>query len=388
MNIFIIGGSAAGKQAAQTIRKTNKTCNITILSEESFLPYHRPSLTLMISEELESEKFYLAPRAFYIKNKIDLYLNEKVIKVDSASKQIITTSGIYYYDKLLMATGSENFIPIPNCLEMEGVFSIKYYKDLQSVKRYASTCKNAVVIGGGLLGLEAAWHLHKLGLKVSIVELFPRILPKQLDRESASLIEQSISDQNITLALNEKISKVNGEKKVSGITLANGQVLDCDLLLFSVGARPNLSLARDIGLSTNRGILVNEYMETSAPDIYGAGDTAEFAGAIPGNWMTAVQQGTAAGKNMISPHSTSYSPAPLSTMLSAFDRKIFSIGDVGCDPEKDYECYVQNENGYTKLFFHNGKCVGGILIDNTEAAAKLMRMVREKMIQDDCIKTL
>lgn len=383
VKIVIIGGGPAGKEAAFAARKQDPSCSIILLSGEPYYPYYRPMLTQYLSEELNEKRFYLTNSHSYAEQNIEVHLNDPVISIMAEQKEVITQSNQRYsYDRLILAMGSSNFVPFPNACKKEGVFSIRTYDDARQVKEYMNKAKKAVIIGGGLLGLEAAWELRLKGLDVTVVELMDRILPLQLDSMSSAHLKNIIESKEIHLILGKAVKQILGEEKVSGIELEDGSCFPCDMVLFSVGIRPNIQLAKDLNLETHRGIIVNEAMETSIPTIYAAGDVAEFQGKVAGIWMPALLQGRVAGANAAG-GSTLYPPPTPSTILSAFETRIFSVGDVGhVHPEKSYECLtIDNPEKmiHHQLFFLNDQLVGGILTGDIRHSTKLMKEIDNKI---------
>ncbi len=380
--IVIIGGGGAAKEAAVAARKQDPTCSITILAEESYLPYYRPFLTEYLSHDINEKRFYLADDTYYREHHIDIYLNDPVISILPEGKKVITASQNHYaYDQLILAIGSYNFVPFPQALQKKGVFSIRTYDDAKEVKEYTNKVKKAIVVGGGLLGLEAAWKLLTKGMEVTVIELMDRILPLQLDAICSEYFKQIIEAKGVHLKLGKAVKQILGDELVSGVELDDGTILPCDLLLFSVGIRPNIDLVKNTGLEINRGIIVNDKMETSLSAIYAAGDVVEFQGKVNGTWPPALLQGKVAGTNAAG-GSMTYVPPIISTMLSAFETRIFSIGDLGhIHKESSYKCLsfkdIKNKV-FRQLYFLESQLVGGILIGDIRYSTKLIKGIANK----------
>ena len=189
-------------------------------------------------------------------------------------------------------------IPVEG-VDKEGVFTLRNLKDLQAIKNKMKTAKNVVIVGGGLLGLEAAYEISKAGLDVSVVEFNNSLLNKQLDSESSLILKTAVENQNIGVILGDCVTSIVGDNSVSSVKLKSGKTLEADLVLFSTGIAPNKNIADKTNIITNRGILINENMETNIKDIYACGDIAEFRGRVYGNWPAAVEMGKVAGMNAV-----------------------------------------------------------------------------------------
>lgn len=382
--ILIIGASAAGITAAKEIRKLNQTADISILTDEPHEPYYRPFLTEYISNPAVVAKpnFYLNPRAWYQTNNIQLSLGEKVTAINPVAKTARTAQDREWgYDKLILANGSNPFVPVPGILAKENVFAIRTFEDAQKVAQYARTAQRAVVIGGGVLGIETAHALVQKQLQVTIIELANRILPLQLDEEGALVFQAALEKHGVELKLNTLTEAFAGQAKVSAITLKSGEELPADMVLFCIGVRANLELAVGCGLQTNRGVVVNEKMETSVPDIYACGDVAE-CGRNLALWTVAQEQGRIAGLNAIG-EPAAFEAANYATRLQSFDTKIYSIGDVGRQEHlKNYTTLgrkIPAEFVYKQLYFKGDKLSGGILIGDIKKASPLSKAVNQNL---------
>jgi NAD(P)H-nitrite reductase large subunit len=371
--VLILGASIAGITAAGEIRKINPDCNITMVSKEDIKGYYRPRLSEMLSNDnLSYESIAIKKDKWFEDNKVGLLLNKCVSKIDACNKKVIFTDGEeMYYTKLIIAIGSEAFVPPFAGKDKKGVFTLRYAKDVNAIKDYAKDKRTAAVIGGGILGLEAASELSKLGLKVTVIELAKRILPMQLDEATSRLYENIIEKAGITVKKGLASKEIIGDERVKGVLLDNGEVVDADLIIVSAGVRVNTKITEGSNIETNRAIVVNNKMETSVRDIYACGDCAECSGINYALWREAQEQGKTAGINAAGGNSI-YNNITPSTILSAFGTRVFSIGDVGCNQDVQYETYenVDGDN-IKKLFFLDGKLKGGILIGDTSKMGAL-----------------
>lgn len=386
--IVILGNGAAGYYAAEAIRKRNKKCTVEIISSENRPTYFRPELSDYLTENIEDSKFYVSPPSWYEDNRIILRLNSKVIKINPANKELLLSDGSKEnYDKLILSTGSHNFKPDLPGIDKNGVYTLKDINDANNIKNHIKTSKNAVVIGGGLLGLEAASEMKKSGLNVTVVEFFDRLLPKQLDKSGANLFEKLISKNGINLILGDSCTGILGNTSVSGVRLKSGRTINADMVLFSIGIRPNKKLAEECGIKTNKGILVNENMETNINEIYAAGDAAELNGIIYGNWTAAVEMGKTAGANAVG-DKTSFKDFVSSVIFDALGTSVVSFGDVTNTENEKLQFLNPKLNECKTLFFMNNVLSGGYLIGNTSAAGKLILAMKDNKSLKEILKDI
>ncbi|HNX28393.1 MAG TPA: FAD-dependent oxidoreductase [Syntrophomonadaceae bacterium] len=361
----IIGSGIAALSAAEAIRKRNRSGEITMLTEEEYLPYFRPALSDFLSEDLSDERLYVHPARWYEEQKIKVKTACKVTAVDTKEKLVKAGSEAYKYDKLIIASGARsNIPPIPGA-EKAGVYALRNMQDAIALKAAIKKAKKAVVIGGGVLGLEAVWEMVSTGLKVSVIEHNDRLMPRQLDASSSQRLQDIILSKGVELLLGESTEEITGADKAEGVKLKSGKSVAGDLILLSTGVKPNLELAVEAGLEIKQGIAVDSQMRTSISDIYAAGDSAQFGERLIGLWPVSTEMGRIAGAAAAGDW-IEYSPPALTTMLVAFDQEIFSMGDVNVDPD---ECRVTEvidppQGYYKKSFVKDGVLVGEIVIAN------------------------
>ncbi|NLV98170.1 MAG: NAD(P)/FAD-dependent oxidoreductase [Clostridiaceae bacterium] len=384
----IIGASAAGITAADEIRKLDQNAAITMISKEEVKGYYRPRLSEMLSnDKISAEQITFKNDQWYADRKINLLLNQTVRGIDPVTKQVSLEDGTDIpYTKLIIASGAEVFVPPFSGRDKEGVFTLRHLKDMQNIKEYAKGKKNAVVIGGGLLGLEAANGLKGLGLNVSVLEHNKRILPRQLDPEASSLLEEKVDKYGIKFLKNASTKEIVGTDKLEGILLESGETIAADLLIISTGVNPNTAFAKGTDLEIKRAIVVNEKMETSLADIYAAGDCAEFNGINYALWIEAVEQGKTAGINAAGGEYLFETFTPF-TSLQAFDTKVFSIGDVGSKPEREYDTYKNYDDGnFRELYFADDKLCGAILIGDTSKQSMISKAFKTGISKNDMLE--
>ncbi|MBU3142556.1 FAD-dependent oxidoreductase [Clostridium sp. CF012] len=374
---LIIGNGAAGYYAADAIRKRNKQCVIEIISDEPYLTYYRPSISDGISEDLKEDTFYLSPKQWYVDNNISLTLGVQVQSLKPEEKKVLLKDGSSMsYDKLILANGSQNFIIPIQGVEKPGVFTLRNLKDLEAIRKNMKTAKNVVIVGGGLLGLEAAYEISKTGLDVCVVEVSSFLLNKQLDSESSLILKTAVENQNIEVILSDSVTSIVGEKSVSSVKLKSGRTLEADLVLFSTGIVPNKNIAHKTNIITNRGILINDKMETNVKDIYACGDIAEFGGRVYGNWPASVEMGKAAGMNAVG-ESKDLAISLSAISFNAMGLELLSVGEISKAGSIAISIKDDENKIYKKLFFTENILTGGILIGDNKSSAKLISSIEE-----------
>jgi len=375
----IIGGGIAALSAAQALRKRNRTAKIIMLSEEGSRPYYRPALSDLLSEDLPENRLYVFDQGWYEENQVALRTNSRVVKIDTAGKKLGMESGdSIEYDKLIIATGARSNIPPFKGTDKEGVYSMRSLDDALKLKAAMKTAKKAVVIGGGVLGLEAVWEMISSGMTVAVVEFNQRLMPRQLDEAASLRLQELMVDKGVQLCLGVATDEILGDGQVTGVKLNDGTVLDADLVLLSTGVRPNVELAQEAGIEVAQGIVVDDNMRTSVSNVYAAGDVAQFGERPVGLWPVSMEMGRTAGAAAAGDW-VEYKQPLISTMLVAFDREIFSIGEVNLPPE---ECRIVEvidplEKYYKKSYIKDGVLVGEIIIapkvDTSESVRNLGR---------------
>lgn len=376
-NYVIIGNGAAGYHAADAIRKRNKNSSINMISAEKYISYFKPQLSDYLSKSIPDNQFYISPETWYKDNNIKLTLNTLVEKIDKENNKVILNSGeVIPYDKLIIATGSHCFIPPIDGINKKSIFSLKDIEDANNIKLKLKTAKDIVIIGGGLLGLEAAAEMKKPGINVTVVERSNRLLPRQLDEEGAELFKKAAINSGVNFILDDCVLRILGDDNITSIQLESGLIIKADFALISVGIRANISLAENCGINTNNGILVNDKMETNIKNIYACGDVAELNGRLYGNWVISTEMGKVAGANAVGDNSV-FENIVCSTAFNSMNISLFSTGQLSCIDNNFTEYSFKNsvKNIYKKLFFIDGKVVGGILMGDTRKSVKLSQLI-------------
>lgn len=344
MQLLIVGGGAAGATAAFEARKFDPEADITIISGDKYTHYSPCGLPFAIAGKVPKvTDLIVYPPSLYRMSDIDLHLETVVEKIYPEEQKVEANKKEFFYDKLIIATGSMPIIlPIPGA-DKEGVFTIKGIDDGKMILDYLSQTREVVVIGSGLIGLEMATAFLERGLKVKVVEKEENILPNLLDFDMADRVKENLESKGIEFYLNNPVKEILGKEKVEGVNI-NGKEISADLILLATGVRPNIYLAKDAGVEIGEygGIRINGKMETSLPNIYAVGDCVESIHGLTSNPIssmsmlgsTAVREGKIAGINAMG-GDLSLSPV-LNTTIS--DLTSIEVGAVGVNTSTALEC--------------------------------------------------
>ena len=391
MDYIIIGNGVAGTEAAKAIRKRDTQAEINIFTQDHYPFYSRPRLPELLAKEASVEEIFVYNREWYHKNKIQLYLNSTVKSIDQKNQRItLTDKSNFTYNKLLLDTGSSGILPpIDGINTAEGIFTLRTVEDVLTILKRAACAKTVTLIGGGLLGLEAGNGLRKLGLSVTVVEFFDRLLPRQLDREGSVILQKQMETLGLKFFLGAQSKSVKDNGNIKILELKDGKAIESNFILVSAGISPNIALAQAAGISVNKGIIVNDHMETSIPNIYAAGDVAEHKGRIYGIWPAAQRQGVIAGINMTSGKETYAGTVP-STSLKVAGIHLTSMGDMLAEDKTVEQVKVKNpdKNIYKKLFTKDGKIIGAIFLGDTKNAYEIGQIMEKKLSISTCKEKL
>lgn len=388
---LIIGNGVAGARAAVRIRERDPKGEIHIFTGEAYPFYYRVRFPEFVAGEVTIKEITIHTKEFYQGKNISLHLEEAIAEVFLEKKEAISRQGhTYSYDVLLMATGGNAFVPPIPGNEKEGVFTLRTMKDAIKMKAFSEKINKAILIGGGLVGLETGGALLRRGIKVSVIEQNPRILPRQMDTEGAQILQAKMESMGFTFFLNGQSEEILGKDKVEGVRLKDGRVVEGQIAIISAGVRPNIDLAKKMGLEIKNGVLVNDRLETSVLDIFAAGDVAEHRGRVYGLWPAAQKQGEIAGVNMAGGEEF-YKGTVVSNTLKVVGIDLTSTGEI--DAEGKLECVVRSDRekcNYCKVTFKEDKVVGCILLGETKGRAELLSAIEKeadiKEIKDSILK--
>lgn len=371
--IVIIGNGIAGLSACEAIRRRNAECSVEMISQENVITYNRPMLTKGILQELDLETFFVRDFAWYKQNNVKLSLGKRVTEIHPEKKELVLEDIAgndgrekRLYDKLIIATGAEcNQPPVPGW-KNTGVFTIRKLMDVNEIRDYLPKVNHVVIVGGGVLGMEAAWEFAKSGKQITVLERSDRVMKNQLDEISSAMLQKAAEENHVKIALRAEVDSILGDGSCTAVRLKDGVEIPADLIVFSAGNKPNSQIGLEWGLegdSSGRFIAVNENMETSAKDIYACGDMAAYQGVCIGIWNQAMEMGNVAGANAVG-DSLKYVPVTPSNSYQGMGISLFSIGDIGRKEDMSYETIEKKDAAsgfYQKLFFLDGKFCGGIL---------------------------
>ncbi|PHD56691.1 NAD(P)/FAD-dependent oxidoreductase [Bacillus wiedmannii] len=376
-NFVIIGSGVAAVNAAKTIREYDKGSNIFIFGEEPSLPYKRIKLSKDLYSDLHSEKVLIKKKKWYQDNHISVFINTKVVKINTDEQFIVTSNeAVFSYHKLLICTGANNRRLEINGINKKNIFTIRDMKEADELKGHLEDKESVVTIGGGVQGLETAWSILKDGKKVSIVEVAPLLMRRQLDTKSSLLLKRKIEKEGVKVYLNTSIDSILGKESVTGIKMNDNSQINCDSIVYSIGVTPNTKLVHNTAIKLNRGIVVDEKMRTNIDSVYAAGDVAEVNNEIEGLWGTALEQGRVAGSNMVSKTAIYKKEIP-TTIFNAFNVSLFSIGVVN---EEQCDTTIVEEDGkekYTRLFIKDNKIVGVISLEGVAASISYKSVIEK-----------
>jgi len=374
MDYLIIGAGAAGVSAAKEILKNRKSEDqISIFTDEKYPFYYRPRLIECLSGEVEVEDIIINDQKWFEENNIELHLNEEIIEIDSQNKLLKSKKDQYTYDKLLLANGSHCFVPPFSGVDLDNIFTLRTAADLKEINQAAEKAKKAVVVGGGLLGLEIAYNFAKAGLDTTVLEVAPYLLPMQLDQRGGDLLEEKLKQNNVKVVTDAATKGFNGEKSVEKVILEDREI-EADLVLISTGVRSNTSLVENLDIDKNKGILVDSKMQTSNPDIYAAGDVAEFKDKIYGIWPPSLAQGRVAGTVMSGGQAEFDGYVP-SHKLKVAGINVVSLGELNKDGDYEEEVLADNES-YVKVIKNKEEKIGALIVGQYSEQNQLLADIK------------
>lgn len=376
LKLVLVGNGLAGMRCLEDLLDMNpERYEITVIGEEPWGNYNRIMLSPVLSGEKTIEDIMLHPHQWYQDKAIRFIAGDPAIKIDRNRKQISTQNGeCIEYDRLILATGSKPFLPPIQGADLNGVISFRDIYDVNTMVDYATQKTNAVVIGGGLLGLEAAYGLKQRGMNVTVLHLMDRIMDRQLDTQASVMLRHSIEQKGIQIITEANTEALlgNDQGHVTHLRLNDGRVLDADLVVFAVGIRPNISLAQSAGLRCNRGVLVNDTMQTFDPSIYAVGECIEHRGQTFGLVEPLWGQAFICASHLAEHGSLTFKAPTVPIQLKVSGVDVFSAGQIDIDvnqSEDGYEDIIMNDEKrqiYKRIVIQNDRVVGAVLFGDTE----------------------
>ncbi|MDC5509989.1 nitrite reductase small subunit NirD [Acinetobacter baumannii] len=371
LRLVLIGNGLAGMRCLEDLLDmAPDRYEVTVIGEEPWGNYNRIMLSPVLSGEKTIEDIMLHPPKWYDDKGINFIAGDKAVKIDRPRKVVYTEKGqAVDYDRLILATGSAPFIPPVQGVDLKGVLTFRDIYDVNTMIEYCGSKTNAVVIGGGLLGLEAAYGLKQRGMNVTVLHLMDRIMERQLDGRASQLLRHSIEQKGIQIITEANTEALIGDENghVKQIRLKDGTVLDADLVVFAVGIRPNIALAQSAGLRCNRGVLVNDTMQTFDPSIYAVGECIEHRGQTFGLVEPLWGQAFICATHLAEHGSLTFKAPTVPTQLKVSGVDVFSAGNF--EPKDDYEDIILNDEKrqiYKRIIIQNDRVIGAVLFGDTE----------------------
>jgi NAD(P)H-nitrite reductase large subunit len=388
----IIGGSVGGIGAVEAIREIDCTGELTVISEEPFPQYSRPMISEYVSREATLETMKYRGDQFWKRNNVQALTGRTAVKIHFARKQVELDGGDKIdFEKLLIATGGRPFVPRMEGGEKDGVFTFTELSSAESIESKLEKAKNAVVIGGGLIGVSASEALVKRGIKVTLVELKEKILSLILDEKASEIAEEAVREARVNVITGQTVQKIVGRKDnegaVGGVIMTDGIEISCDLVVVAIGVIPLTELVKETDVKINRGILVDRFMRTNIPDVYACGDVAEAHDfLLNGNrllplWPLAHLGGRVAGYNMAG-KKAEYFGGTVMSALKYFDLPIISVGITNPKDTGDYELLVEyspQKKVYKKILLKNGVIVGFIFLGDIEKSGIFYHLLMNRV---------
>lgn len=377
--LVVIGNGMAGVACVEQILKHAPKFDITVFGDETHANYNRILLSSVLAGEKAADEIVLNSLDWYEKNQIQLRLGVRITEIDPPAKTVAGDDGsVTAFDKLLIATGSNPLVPPMEGTKKEGVYVFRNLDDTRALLERAGKGVKAVVIGGGLLGLEAARGLQVQGCDVTVVHLMDTLMERQLDLTGGGYLKSKMECLGVKVLLERSTTAILGNGHVEGLAFKDGSTLDADLVVIAAGIRPNVEIARKAGLQVNRGIVVNDFMETSHPDIFAVGECVEHNGACYGLVAPLLEQGKVLAATITGNKGPRFAGSVPAAKLKIMGVDVFSAGDFfDKTPGTDVVRYEDPSLGiYKKLMLRDGKLCGAILVGDTSDSHRYMDWLR------------
>jgi nitrite reductase (NADH) large subunit len=381
MRVLVVGNGLAGTIASKTLRELDPTAGIDIFAQETYLYYPRPNLIEFLAGNVSRDNLFAFSEEWFAEKNISIHLGQPVKKLLPDSKEVELDSGNKVpYDVLLLTNGASSWVPPILGAEKKGVFTLRTLDDAFNILEWIDKHANVAIIGGGLLGLEIARAVRSRGAEVHVVEFFPRLLPRQLDTEGASILQSQIENMGIEVQLGIATEEILGEGKVESLRFKSGERLGAQTAIVAAGVRPNIQLAEEAGLETDIGIIVDDTLRTSHPDIFAAGDSVQHRDRIYGIIPASFNQARTVAFNMVG-QEKKYSGTIPSNTLKVVGLDLTAIGLVNPDDEtcEEFRKIIKEDGIYKKVVVKNGKLVGAIWMGTRENVNEINRLILQKV---------
>lgn len=379
--LILIGNGMAGMRTIEELLKLDsERYEITVFGEEPYGNYNRIMLSPVLADEKTIDEIMLNDEQWYKDNNITLYKGQKITDIDRAKQTVMTAEGeSYYYDRLLIATGSLPFmLPLVGA-DKAGVIGFRDIHNVNTMLDATQHYKKAVVIGGGLLGLEAANGLMKQGMDVTVVHLLDSLMERQLDKTSGAMLKTSLEERGIKFLMEHKTEAILGNERVSGLRFTDGSEIDADLVVMAVGIRPNIDLAKQTGLYCERGIIVDDTLQTYDPKIYAVGECVQHRGIAYGLVAPLFEQAKVCANHLAGIGIAQYEGTITSTKLKVTGIELFSAGDfIGDDSTEALVLQDSSIGVYKKLVLKNNVIIGAVLYGDTVDGSWYFQLLKDQ----------
>ncbi|MBR1152516.1 NAD(P)/FAD-dependent oxidoreductase [Bradyrhizobium sp. JYMT SZCCT0428] len=378
--LVIVGnGMAAARLVDELAKLALGRYAIAVIGDEPRLAYNRVLLSSVLAGETASHDIELRPASWWRDRGVTLKYGCRATEVDVGRREVkIANEESIPFSKLILTTGSSPLRLNVSGADLAGVHTFRDSRDVDLLLTLAAQKKRVVVVGGGLLGLEAAYGLAKAGAPVTLVHLMDRLMERQLDAPAAELLKSLVERKGIEILLNANTARIHGETRVEGVELTDGRRIDADAVIFAAGIRPNIALAKEAGIAVNRGIVVDDHLQTAAPDIFAIGECAEHRGICYGLVEPAYEQARVLARHLAG-SAASYSGSIVATNLKVSGVSVFSAGDfVGTEGSETIVLSDLNYGTYKKLVVADGRLTGAVLIGDVSDALWYLELIRTR----------
>ncbi|AQY49829.1 NAD(P)/FAD-dependent oxidoreductase [Listeria weihenstephanensis] len=378
--LLMIGNGMAGVRTIEEILDRDpEKYDITIIGDEPHPNYNRIMLSNILQNKMTPSEIILNDETWYASNNITLHTDEKAILIDRHTNTVTTTKRNISYDKLILATGSRAFIlPIPGA-DLEGVLGFRTIADTEKMIETSKKYERATVIGGGLLGLEAARGLLDQGMDVTVIHLADWLMETQLDAKAGELLKADLEKQGMKFLMQKATAKIIGKSRVTGLAFKDGTQIETDLVVMAIGIKPEIELAQHANLPTGRGIVVDDFLNTADPDIFAVGECAEHNGIAYGLVAPLYEQGKVLADHLCGIENKGYRGSKMFTQLKVSGCDLFSAGDIKETADiKGVTIFNSIENKYKKIFMRDEKLVGVVLYGDTTEGNRLYNLLKKE----------
>ena len=376
--VIVVGAGIAGLAAVEAVRQASPKTRIVLLAREGHLPYYRLNLTRYLAGQFSRDELPLHPPTWYDENRVELLTGAEATALSPQEHSVQLSDGrAFSYDKLVLTAGAHPFVPPLPGASLAGVHSLRTVDDADAILSAIRPGVRCVVIGGGILGIETAAALAKRGAAVALLESHPWLMPRQLNRRAGELLADFVVGAGVQLITEARTRELDGSERVAGVSLEDGRTVPCDVAVLATGVRPNSHLARKAGLEVNQGVVVDNRLGTSAPDILAAGDVCEHHGVLYGNWAAAQYQGGIAGMNAAG-LTVEFGGIPRSNTLKVLGVDLVSTGLFEPADGSFLVAERQADGAYFRFVLHDGLLVGAVMLGDAALAGRVKKAIESR----------